>query len=199
MVILLGYQYALVHSSLAEFIFYSPREGLFNANREGIFSTVGCLALYIICESIAFAIFFQHRPLADAPASVIRRVKMRWLWSTLGLSSFLVCAWVIAETIPPTSRRLFNLAFVLLCIFVGTFGVSSLLFIELLFDSSSCESRPVKILELMSNHQLVVFFFANVLTGLVNITFETIFQNSGRSILIPCCFFLQRKIIGNNK
>lgn len=180
--LLVAYQYALVQTSLTEFIFYSPREGLFSSNREGIFSIFGCLPLYIMCESISFTVFFKN-PSVEASTTAIRREKKRWLWSMLGLSVVTICAWAVADSIQPTSRRLFNLAFVLLCTFVGVFGVSSLLLVEVLFDSVEI-TGPVKILELMNDYQLVVFFFANILTGVVNMSCRTIYQNDFWSTLI---------------
>jgi phosphatidylinositol glycan class W len=183
--ILLGYQYALVNTSLTEYILHSPRVGIFASNREGIFSISGCLSLYLLCEAISFTIFFKN---SQGDSAAMHRIKMRWMCELVALNVCLVLAWKAADTYQPTSRRLFNLAFVLLCIFVGTFGTCLLLAVELLCESSG--PSGVTLLELMNKYQLIVFFFANLLTGAVNISFETIHMDVISSIIVLSVYML---------
>jgi len=46
--LMIGYEVALSEWGLERYIFYYPREDIFSANREGIFSLVGYFSLQLI-------------------------------------------------------------------------------------------------------------------------------------------------------
>ena len=103
------------------------------------------------------------------------------LWRLTLSGAVLFVCWCGAEYIQPTSRRLFNLSFVLLNFLITVVGLLFLVFAEryLFLNNGSIYG-----LELFNKHQLAVFLVANILTGVVNMTFRTIHCPTSLSMLI---------------
>ena len=59
LLIIVVYQLALVATPLTDFIIATPRTTLFSANREGIFSLLGFVPLYLLAETASFQMFFS--------------------------------------------------------------------------------------------------------------------------------------------
>lgn len=186
-IIMCAYQYALIQTSLTEYILFSPRSDLVSSNREGLFSLIGCLSLFLICEFISHFVFFSENSIATSSsgtsisdASQHAQRKKNCLIHLAVVMVLTFALWIIADFVQPTSRRLFNCAFVCLCLFVSVFGIFLLLCVEAFCQSSA----EIKVLELMNKHQLPVFLIANLLTGAINMSTQTIYHGRTAAIFI---------------
>ena len=186
---LFTYQYALIELSLTEYVFSAPRVSFISSNREGICSLVGCVALYILSENISHILFFApvisemtKGRVMDETKQLVREANREILQMMLKLSA--MCAafcglWQFAEYFQPTSRRLFNAAFVFQCLMLAMFALLLLCLVELV---CSRHINSIRSLELFNRHQLPVFLIANLMTGLINLTVPTIYSSSQFSI-----------------
>jgi phosphatidylinositol glycan class W len=211
---LFAYQYALIELSLTDYIFNSPRASFVSSNREGICSLVGCVALYLLSESISHVLFFTPAinemtkgRLMDETKQLVREANKDIFQAMLKLT-FLCGAlfglWKISEYFQQTSRRLFNAAFVFQCLMLAVFALFLLCSVEFL---CSRQVNSIRSLELLNRHQLLVFLVANLMTGLVNLTVPTIYcsPQSSMCILVVYIFvvhsfpWLVEKVISKSK
>lgn len=224
---LLAYQLALIVTPLTDYIIAAPRNTIFSANREGVFSLLGLLPLHLLSEAAAFHIFFrgaelpgkagvrgkdssvellesevqdggqgaeaaegpevssaygsdrdqshcgQVSPTVLSPGFRVLQLRpiRRILLQLATCSLVLLVAWIAATTVQQTSRRLANMAFVFL-----TLTLSSLLILAMvLADILGGISVKVRTLESLNAGQLPAFLFANLLTGLVNLSMRTLY------------------------
>ncbi|CAM9319321.1 unnamed protein product, partial [Ectocarpus fasciculatus] len=184
----LGYQYVLVHSELTEYILNASRSNFFSSNREGILSLIGCLSLFLLCESLSYVIFFRtNSRQTDSDENgkgkpEPRQIRVQWFGRMLTVTGLLLALWSLSDTYQSTSRRLFNFAFVMLCLFVATLGITLLLAVDLICEPYGCSD--VELLQRLNDHQLSTFFFANILTGVVNMSVHTVYQSTPTSMCI---------------
>ena len=185
----LVYQYVLVNSELTEYILYAPRDSFFSSNREGIFSLFGCLSLFLLCESLSYVVFFKtlnsrtaHTDENGKGKHESRQVRMQWFGRMISLTAAFLALWSLADSYQQTSRRLFNFGFVILCLFVAALGISLLLAVDLICEPYGCPD--VEVLHRLNEHQLSTFFFANILTGIVNMSVYTVYQDTATSMCI---------------
>jgi hypothetical protein len=93
----------------------------------------------------------------------------------LTLSGTLWSVWCLSSAlIQPTSRRLTNASFVLFSLALST----TTLTLILLADVVTGTSNRIATLEYINTHQLAVFLFANVMTGLINMSIQTIYASN---------------------
>ena len=169
--LLLLHQVLLSRGGVTEFVMSPHRRSLLEGNKEGIVSSLGYAALYMIARA-------GHAWVARGAGSGDGAVAMRR--STAAGVYCLAVGYVLHVAAQETSRRLCNAAYVLLCLgigfvayalcraLVGRGGSSS---------SSSSSSSSVSIVESISANQLPLFLLANVATGLVNLSMRTIFAS----------------------
>ncbi|KAK7492916.1 hypothetical protein BaRGS_00015863 [Batillaria attramentaria] len=181
------YQYSLLYMGLSDFILHGPggtnsRAGFVNANREGIFSSVGYVVLYLVGAHIGRFLFSQH------------------CYATLQLS---------AAVIQPVSRRMANLSFVLWMVGLSSQVLASCLLTDLLSTFMSAlavdsrkklEDNPKTEEEVLSKllpsdpapclmtainfNGLFFFLLSNILTGLVNFTVPTLYTSDAVAVCI---------------
>lgn len=89
-------------------------------------------------------------------------------------SALLWIAWAVAAAIQPTSRRLVNLAYVLLNL---ALSLTLLMVLYVVDHLGGGPTVRILTLEYMSKHSLTVFLAANVLTGAINISVRTIYAS----------------------
>jgi len=201
--VLLIYQALLSHTSLTTYIFTAPRTDFFSSNREGILSLFGYLPLYLLAEALSQALFFDHaeqrgkralglkctaapskgKTLSFAGLTFWPRAKSQRLVAKLiCVSGILWLAWFAASTWQATSRRLANLAFIALTLALSF----SLIMLMAIADELGGASRagPIASLELINAFPLTTFMFANLLTGAVNKSLNTIHASAQAALLI---------------
>ncbi len=116
-----------------------------------------------------------------------------WDWQLI--HRLLCCTtvfWVVwaisAVAVQPTSRRLVNVPYVSLTLALAFSMVLSLYFV----DTPTAGAPPVLTLSHMSKHSLAVFLGANLMTGAVNSSMQTIYASdfAAMAVLAVYCFLL---------
>lgn len=188
------YQYTLETSGLKAFLMHNTdrHQDLIHANKEGIFSVVGYVAIYMAGVQVGLHVM--------QPRSEVRE----WLSS---LSKFLIgssvlygAVYVCQALVEPVSRRMANLPFCLWSVaqsllLMSLTGLADL--VLLLFKrTSGCQCIPSSwdlckpksgsaeqklgdadrmcLIQAVNRNQLLFFLLANVLTGLTNSTVDTL-------------------------
>ncbi|XP_019348916.1 phosphatidylinositol-glycan biosynthesis class W protein [Alligator mississippiensis] len=203
------YQFILDVTPLKMFVFYGSdgrdsRVGFLNANREGVFSLFGYLAIYMASVQVGLYVL-KKRTLVKDWIEVI-------CLFLLTVILLFICLHLTQTYIDLVSRRLANLAF---CIWVVAHGLTFfilflvtdliLVLTKLLVNGSGVpccwnvsqppstnkkhDSEPtsikreekllsVCIITAINKNQLVFFLLANVMTGIVNMVIDTIHSST---------------------
>ena len=198
------YQYALLSFGFTDYLFSENRIGIVSANKEGIFSLIGNLAIYFIVQYFSTNYIFNQNA-SDKPIQSSYNINLK-LVEVLRFPIILLWGlWYLCDThMQPTSRRLCNVPYVVLILALGSSLLYAIALVEVLFafnigigKSSSVgsmrvvEASPphdikvcINSLEYINRSQLFVFLFANVLTGLINMSMETIITPHHVSIVV---------------
>ena len=159
--------------NLQEFVENSPRTcweeksfrcNFIAANREGILGVVGYLVIFLLGEQIATKCIWKTQGL-DRGKKLYGVAALLWT----------VLAVLIQVLEIPVSRRSTNASF---C--VWTLAHNTLI---LAFLWSVTETVP-PIFEAVNRHGLLVFVVANLLTGLTNITINTLEASDTRALVV---------------
>jgi phosphatidylinositol glycan class W len=192
------YEIALDWTSLGSFILVAPRTNLFSQNREGIFSFFGYLAIFLAGQSLGASALPRQQPIAKN-ASIQTKLQQSTFGKLIMTSVFWTVLFYFSTSYYglrlPVSRRLANLPYFL---WVSSFNsyqiticyaIESFLFPNLYKattkEEESRRSRDATstVLYAYNRNGLAVFLVANLLTGLVNMTFPTlhmgVFQSMG--------------------
>lgn len=181
------YQYMLSACGLGNYILSEERTNFISANKEGIFSLLGCIPLYIISQQLSNAMFFQIQANENKSNSSLRRGETKFrhrLTTKMVICTFVLwILWGVTNTlVQEMSRRFMNIAFLAFSLAIS-FSVLSLLAItEDFFEGTITGS--IRTLECINLYQLQIFLFANVLTGMINLTIKTIYVSDINSLLI---------------
>ncbi|KAF6738529.1 Phosphatidylinositol-glycan biosynthesis class W protein [Oryzias melastigma] len=196
------YQFILETSELKTFIIHNnEREKDFlHANKEGIFSIVGYVAIYLI--GVQFGLFVMQ------PKSHVKdwlKMLVNLFFSSLILYGVLFACQTFVE---PVSRRLANLPFVIWSVGQSLLFMSCLCVADmvLLFSkkSSGCPFIPSSlslctkkdenvetsglerlcIIKAVHRNQLLFFLLANLMTGLTNMLVDTLSSDSFFSVSV---------------
>nr|XP_056721335.1 phosphatidylinositol-glycan biosynthesis class W protein [Euleptes europaea] len=195
------------------------RDGFLNANREGVFSVIGYLAIYMASVQVGLYLLKKRGSVREW-VGVIHS----FLWAILVLFLFLHAAQTYVETV---SRRMANLSF---CVWVVAHGLSLfslflvadlvLVFAKLLVDGATVpcswnfaqpsvtskkhdlEPRDRQMLpesvcmvSAVNKNQLLYFLLANVLTGLVNMMVDTINSNAVFAMFVLHVYMLTNCLV----
>lgn len=204
------------------------RDTFLNANREGIFSIPGYVAIYLASVYVAYVIKCERPPTeepsttaatepipTEATATSNRaenndkscdRVNARQLLKkTIQLLLISIVLWKITYTLKRmfgVSRRLANMGYVIWIMSIGTTTTVLLMFLEIFyyfvsFEQPTSDSEenastgtvtnssyaPI-ILNGIAYNALVFFLAANILTGIINLSFQTMLIDSGGALFI---------------
>ncbi|KPI41140.1 GPI-anchored wall transfer protein 1 [Cyphellophora attinorum] len=191
------YELLLNETRLLAFILTAPRVDLLSQNREGIFSFIGYLAIYLNGRSTGADILpYRIPPKAremlkrGAPQVCVERSHI--FFSLAFLTGINIVVYLLATSyygfnIRP-SRRLANLPYVYWIGAFNTFQIGVFAFIESLGpafsyregpeDRQSLKKATSKVLAVFNSNGLVVFLVANLLTGVVNLSVNTLDMGS---------------------
>ncbi|XP_033738570.1 LOW QUALITY PROTEIN: phosphatidylinositol-glycan biosynthesis class W protein-like [Pecten maximus] len=184
------YQYSLDYGGVRDYLLLGEdgqggREGLINANREGIFSCLGYFALYVFGTEIGKMIFRYERFTMSAWRTllIVMAVTSMFFWGIYSISAL-----AYGESV---SRRFANLTYVLWILALSTQTMSVLLLVDLIVEylrisaGVTIQTLPTKgLLNAINYNGLFYFLLSNVLTGLVNISMATIHMPPLPSLLI---------------
>jgi len=148
----------------------------FVANREGVLGVFGYLSLRLLSEDVARICF---RPTQTSSLNENRRVVgMRMLIASLILWAAHLC---LTEGLQiPTSRRSTNASFLLWSLAHNT---SLLYLIHVVVPDPPGNAAP-PILDSVNRFGLAVFLFSNVLTGVVNLTIDTLHTSNATAMFV---------------
>ncbi|KAF2470974.1 GPI-anchored wall transfer protein 1 [Lindgomyces ingoldianus] len=193
------YEIALDNTRLKAYILIGPRTNLLSQNREGIFSFLGYLAIFLAGQSVGSFILPRQQSLRK-DASIVDVVKHTTLgklmfsaliWSTLFYVSISYYGFGLS-----VSRRLANLPYFLWVTSFNTAQLALCCAIEHLcfpniYKAASKEEEVQRskratspILFAFNRNGLIIFLVANLLTGLVNLTMPTLRMGDLQSMAI---------------
>lgn len=194
------YQVALESTDLKAYILVSPRgPGLLSKNREGVFSFLGYLAIFLAGRAIGIRIIPRgtspsRSPQQDRKSALTSLGVQTLSWTMLFIlnSTF---AFGYGANIP-VSRRLANMPYVLWVVAFNNAQLFLFCLIEtMLFPSvhrnlgKEGEGERVsfatsRIMTALNKNGLAIFLIANLLTGAVNLSVHTLDMNTVQSISI---------------
>lgn len=189
---IIGLAYQLVlNSGLAAFVLRSDNrmDSLVTMNKEGIASFAGYLSIFIFGQAFGLFVLTGYetpRNLISVPSENKRTKKgLLTVSTTQGLVVATLFAhlvfWVVQQlaSIGAVSRRLANLSYVL---WVVSYNASFLLGYNIIERIVGESTSPV--LESINRNGLAIFLLANLGTGLVNMTINTLETNTAASFAI---------------
>lgn len=167
------YQYFLSNYNLQEFVEQAPRKcweddpfpcNLIVANREGMLGVVGYLAIFLLSEHLAAICIWTKKGLDRG----------KWLYGAAALLWGILAVLTQLLNIP-VSRRSTNASF---CVWTMAHNV---LILAALWTVT--EAVPPIFLA-VNRHGLLVFVLANLLTGLTNLTMNTLEASDAQALLV---------------
>lgn len=199
------YQFSLEKSGLKEFIIHNNDRGkdFLHANKEGIFSVAGYVAIYLAGVQIGL---YVMQPRSRVKEWVI--VILNLFFVSFGLY---VALYVCQTLVEPVSRRLANLPYCIWTVAQSLLFVSSIGIVDIVVlfskktsgshyvpstwslhkkqsdsdsDRKTDETERFCLVQAISRNQLLFFLFANVTTGLTNSLVDTISCGSSLSVCI---------------
>lgn len=191
-----AYEVLLNFTDLKKFILTAPRVDLFSQNREGIFSFIGYLAIFLAGQGTG-TIVIPRNLLRNAPSSSWAQRKK--LLENLAYTSLAWCAGYVVCTEYyglnlAVSRRLANLPYLMFvaafnCLQLTAFCAIETFFFPEVYQASDkgVEKRVTKnatsrILDAYNRNGLAIFLAANLLTGLVNLTIDTLHASDQKAM-----------------
>ncbi|KAF0715588.1 hypothetical protein AaE_011297 [Aphanomyces astaci] len=169
LLLLAGYQVGLTSYGIADFIFHAPRVDLFSQNREGIFSLCGYLPLYLLSVAIGQVIF------STSNSTTSRHLVRGDRWVVAKLFMIGMTAWGVTSLatkhLTPPSRRLINVPYVGWIVWQGVLVLTT----HSAYLHLCMSPRVPLIFTGISRNQLFVFLIANLITGAVNLSMQTLY------------------------
>jgi len=153
----------VLNCGVGGFILNAERTSFFSANREGILGSIGLLSLFLIGVGHGRILKPERAP----PTRITLTKLLGWCVVTFLLVVYLDKRWGLMP-----SRRLSNLPFVLLCVSHHSWQLACCLAANLFIGSR----QRIFILDGVQKNMLAIFLLANQLTGMVNVTMQTLLQ-----------------------
>ncbi|KAG9466977.1 hypothetical protein GDO78_015808 [Eleutherodactylus coqui] len=205
-VIIFTYQIVLEMTNLKTFILYgsdqSQRHGFLQSNREGIFSVIGYVVIYMFGVQIGSYLLKKRIFVKELLELFIKLI-------IISIMIFLIMT-VVQNYVEPISRRMANLPFCIWAIGQCTGWLSFIYFCDLILVfvqyllPGSCvpstwtignvtHSHQKKdqrkemnfcLIHAINRNQLLFFLHSNILTGLVNLKIDTIHSSSCFSLIV---------------
>ncbi|KAK8805831.1 hypothetical protein WA158_002487 [Blastocystis sp. Blastoise] len=183
MIISMGiYQFWLLNGG-TEYLLSDVRTSYFDMNKEGIMSCIGYFAIYSGGILIGKA-FLKERTTSQWNSFIKKyMLVMVFLW---------VLSSLVSTYVQLPSRRIANTAYVLLCMACGgtCVGIGLYIHLKLIYIYV-----PV-IYQSINYNQLLIFLVANIMTGLINFTFKTLFLSSTESFIVLTLYTLSIVLLG---
>ncbi|TDZ20601.1 GPI-anchored wall transfer protein 1 [Colletotrichum orbiculare MAFF 240422] len=189
--IILGvvYQLALESTNLKAYILTAPRTDLISRNREGIFSFVGYLAIFLTGQDTGMYVLPRSvNPRSDSTPATQRRtlLAMMAIWSAVWSALyFLTTNYSYGDGLS-VSRRLANLPYIMWTAAFNSTQILAYCLIDTIFFPSfvnATDARAEKeaylnatsrVFRAYNRNGLFIFLIANLLTGVVNMTVSTL-------------------------
>lgn len=174
--VLVVYQMALSWGGLTDYVMDHPRTNIFHANKEGVCSSIGYFALYLLSAQVG-------RFSLDEDKKIDNLVE-RWRVKMICLVALDVILWISAVMadvmIQPVSRRLMNFSYILWILAMNVFELTVALGCQLAFSNP----QPTILVASIGRNSLAFFLLCNLFTGLVNLSMETIFASDFTAFVV---------------
>ena len=184
------YQALLEFTRLKAYILTAHRTDLLSQNREGVFSFWGYLAIFLAGQALGFDVLPRTSSQTSVTESTVqqrkRLITRLVVWSFLWGSLFYIETSYSMGFAFQVSRRLANQPYVLWvsafnCAQITIFCLVETLFFPAVYmagdgmpEKRESEKATSRVLKAFNRNGLAVFLFANLLTGLVNLTIDTL-------------------------
>ncbi|KAK9469254.1 GWT1-domain-containing protein [Lipomyces arxii] len=198
------YQVLLDYTPLTRYILTAPRTGLISMNKEGIFSFIGYLSIFLAGQTTGFYTLPSTPRYVKLPyisrllggsgnqssLATSRKAMLTYLFvAGFGyVTLFQVCTRGFDMKV---SRRLANLPYVLWVTSYNIMYILLYLLVEVIFFPTGEIVSDIKYedavpwsLEAVNENGLAVFLLANVLTGVVNLTMNTLDVKNFQSLTL---------------
>ncbi|KAL8934719.1 MAG: hypothetical protein Q9211_005079 [Gyalolechia sp. 1 TL-2023] len=191
------HQMVLDSTSITAFILTAPRDDLFSQNREGVFSMFGYLSIFLVGQAVGMDVLPRTGSNLSTfifglnlDRSLLTRLSIWSVW----FSVLLYLATSYSALGLQVSRRLANLPYVLwVCAFncaqlVLFCAVETFVFPRLYStmdprtENQRCKHATSQVLGAFNRNGLAIFLLANLLTGLVNLSTDTLHASQGRAV-----------------
>lgn len=179
------------------------RDNFVDANREGIVSILGYVALYISSVYIGSVLKVETENGTKSKPTVRETINVRPLCGkALRLFIISLVFWKIAYVLRDlfgVSRRMANMGYVIWVLSIGTTMTVLFILVEVFYHFVAFEESNVEedgneettrktyvpiILNAINYNGLAFFLGGNLLTGLINLTFQTLLLGVGGSLFI---------------
>ena len=189
------HQSFLSTTKLTEIILSSERNigNLFSANKEGIASLPGYVSLHLLAEWVSKNIIFNKK-VKDGGSKDLSTMN---ILSRLGLLTGICFGiwYFLSTTIQKTSRRLMNSAYFFLVMWISLdalllsylvdVNIASFLSARTNISNGIIQkSFSIAVYEVLNKHSLLVFLGANIMTGLINQTVQTLYTPTEMAMTI---------------
>lgn len=200
------YEIALANTDLLSYILVSPRgPDLLSKNREGVFSFIGYLAVFLKGRSTGAPLVAQQplpkRQSAISGQQAVKEERFVVLRKLAFDALFNAGVYFLSTSVYGfnlnVSRRLANFPYVFWIAAFNSAQIALFALVEACGPSFSYEKEDAtrlqaassRILSVFNQNGLVVFLIANLLTGLVNLTINTLDMGSlgSMAILVVYC------------
>ncbi|CAM8885149.1 unnamed protein product [Rhodiola kirilowii] len=172
-VILFGYQIWLNHGLNSYLLSDERGDDIISQNKEGIFSVVGYWGMYLVGVQLGGYLFFGYQ---NSPSRSISWTRNRVYF----LSIFLwILTVVLDKHVERVSRRTCNLPYVT-AVMAQNLQVLALLMLSDFIPGYATSA----VVEAINHNLLATFLLANLLTGLVNMSMDTLDASSLMSLVV---------------
>lgn len=192
------YEVVLETTNLKAYILTAPRIDLLSKNREGVFSFVGYLAIFLAGQAIGLQVIPRHSRSGSAslslPAERARLLMHLLLWSALWSLAFTVSTSYKYGLGLQVSRRLANLPYVQWVAAFNCAQITLYCFVETLMfpgvykaadhitEENEVERATSWVLQAFNRNGLAIFLVSNLFTGLINLTVDTLNMGQAQSM-----------------
>lgn len=178
------------------------RDNFQNANREGIFSIPGYVALYLASVYIGYRLRKEDVVTVNNQNAVVFTNVRQLFWKTVRLFFVALILWKITYILKNmfgVSRRTANMGYVFWILSIGTTVIVCFMLLEIFYyfrsfdrpntdeaEEEGAEKRnytPI-ILSGITYNGLVFFLLANLMTGAVNLCFQTLLMSTAQALAI---------------
>ncbi|RLV96043.1 GPI-anchored wall transfer protein 1 [Spathaspora sp. JA1] len=201
LVITLGYEFLLAKTNLLSFILTSENrfDNVITMNKEGIFSFIGYFAIFVFGQSFgSFALTGYKTKNNLISIGTIKSSNKQGNWLTVNTTNGLIIATIFYHLLfylinnswlfTSISRRLANCGYVL---WVVSYNSTILLGYNLIDKLVATNTKYSSyLLEAINNNGLLLFLVANLLTGFVNMSINTLTMSRMMSFLILLTYTL---------
>jgi phosphatidylinositol glycan class W len=183
------YQVVLESTSLKAYILLAPRLDLISMNREGLFSFIGYLSIFLAGQDAGMYMLPRRiNPNSTSTPGTQRNTLLLTMivWSSIWTALYYFSTNPVRGAGLDVSRRMANLPYVLWIVAFNNGQILAFCLIDSLFfpsfynaqdartEKEAYETATSRVLRSFNRNGLAVFLIANLMTGLVNMTVPTL-------------------------